>query len=172
VPEAENRPVDAPEDRPGDRTATSEGRLSYDVRATTSAPLEVVWPLIGEAHRWRDWAGFTTSKLLREGTPAPDGVGALRRFGVGPIGSEERVVAWEPPHHLAYEIVKGYPARRYRADVELASLPDGGTSIHWQGRFDAKVPGTGRALQAVTGRIMATMAKRLVRYYERVEHGG
>ncbi len=142
-------------------------RWSYDVRATTTAPIDTVWPLIGEAARWKEWAGFTTAKLLKEGAPDPDGVGALRRFAFGPGGSQEEVVAWEPPHHLAYEIVKGYPARGYHADVELEPLASGGTSIRWQGRFDATFPGTGRVLQAVTNRLIATFAKRLVRYAER-----
>jgi len=57
-------------------------------------------------------------------SPAPrraraDGVGALRRFALGPSGSSEEVVAWGSPHHLGYIGVSGLPVRRYRADVEL-----------------------------------------------------
>jgi len=143
-------------------------RWSYDIRATTTAPIEVVWPLVGEARRWKEWAGFPTAELVVEGDPAPDGVGALRRFGFGPGSSREKVVAWEPPNRLGYEVVKGWPVRRYRADVELEALAGGGTSIHWHGRFDAKVPGTGRALQATTHRLMARFADRLVRYADRI----
>lgn len=143
-------------------------RWSYDVRATTTAPIAVVWPLVGEARRWKEWAGFTTAELLAEGDPAPDGVGALRRFGIGPGTSQEKVVAWEPPRHLAYEIVKGWPARGYRADIDLEPLPSGGTSIRWRGRFDEKVPGTGRVLQACTHKLMARFAKRLVRHAESI----
>jgi len=142
-------------------------RWSYDIRTTTSAPIDEVWPLVGEARRWKEWAGFTTARLIREGTPAPDGVGALRRFAIGPVGSREQVVVWDPPHHLGYEIVKGFPVRRYRSDVELAALEGGGTSIHWHGRFAELVPGTGRAVQAFTGALIAHFARRLVRHAER-----
>lgn len=142
-------------------------RWSYDIRATTTAPIDVVWPLVGEARRWKEWAGFTTATLVTDGDPAPDGVGALRRFGIGPGGSTERVVAWEPPRRLGYEIVKGWPARRYRADIELEPLAGGGTAIHWHGRFDTLVPGTGRAVQATTRRLNSYMTKRLVRHAER-----
>ena len=142
-------------------------RWSYDVRASTTAGVDVLWPLVGEAGRWKDWAGFTSSGLLEEGTPAPDGVGALRRFAVGPGASRERVLAWEPPHHLAYTIERGYPVRNYRSDVELTALDGGGTDIRWHGSFDAKVPGSGHVMQAVTRAMMARFAKRLVRYAER-----
>ncbi|HXX88629.1 MAG TPA: SRPBCC family protein [Acidimicrobiales bacterium] len=147
--------------------ARGTGRLSYEVVARTRAPVDVVWPLVGEARRWKEWAGFTTATLLREGAPAPDGVGALRRFGVGPVGSQEEVLAWDPPSHLAYGIVKGYPVRGYRADVRLTSLADGGTEIRWSGRYDAKVPGTGAVLQAFTRALMASFARRLVRHCDR-----
>ena len=137
------------------------------MHAATTARIDEVWPLVGQATRWKDWAGFTSARLLEEGDPAPDGVGALRRFGVGPGGSEERVLVWDAPHHLAYTIVRGYPVRDYRSDVELRSLEGGGTAIRWHGTFDAKLPGSGHVMQAVTRAMMARFAKRLVRYAER-----
>ncbi|HUO48080.1 MAG TPA: SRPBCC family protein [Acidimicrobiales bacterium] len=148
-----------------------ERRWSYDVRATTTVGVDALWPLVGEARRWKDWAGFTSSTLLEEGTPEPDGVGALRHFAVGPGGSRERVLEWEPPHHLAYTIERGYPVRDYRSDVELTALGDGGTAIRWHGTFDAKVPGSGHVMQAVTRAMMARFAKRLVAYAERRPKG-
>jgi hypothetical protein len=45
---------------------------------------------------------MTRTYLLREGSPVPDGVGALRRLAVGPFGSCEEVVEFEPPVHLGY----------------------------------------------------------------------
>jgi len=156
--------------RSGDRSETHEGgarRWSYDVQAATTVGIDDLWPLVGEARRWKDWAGFTSARLLEEGSPEPDGVGALRRFAIGPGGSEERVLAWEPPGHLAYTIERGYPVRKYRSDVELTPRQDGGTAIRWRGTFDTKVPGTGRVMQAVTRAMMAAFARRLVRYAER-----
>jgi len=147
-------------------------RWSYDVRATTTAGIDELWPLVGEARRWKDWAGFTSSQLLEEGSTEPDGVGALRKFAIGPGGSKERVLAWEPPVHLAYTIEAGYPVRNYRSDVELTPLDGGGTAIHWHGTFHAKVPGTGHVLQAVTRAMMANFARRLVRYAERSGSNG
>ena len=69
--------------------------------------------------------------------------------------------------HLAYTIERGYPVRNYRSDVELTALDGGGTDIRWHGSFDAKVPGSGHVMQAVTRAMMARFAKRLVRYAER-----
>jgi hypothetical protein len=133
------------------------------VRAVTSAPPAAVWPLIGEASRWKDWSFLTRALLLREGSPVPDGEGALRRFAVGPVGSCEEVVAFEPPVHLGYVARKGIPVRSYRADIVLH--PDGGgTSITWTGSLEPLVPGTAGAVLAFTRWFARIFARELVRY--------
>ncbi len=111
------------------------GRWSVAKTARSAAPIETVWPFIGEARRWKEWAFLDRSEVIEEGEPTPDGVGALRRFSKFGIGSRERVVAWEPPRHLGYVIVKGFPVRNYRADVTCT--PDGpGTVVSWVATFD------------------------------------
>jgi uncharacterized protein YndB with AHSA1/START domain len=142
------------------------GRWSFEVRARSSAPVEVVWPLIGEARRWKEWSFLDRSDLLRDGDPSPDGVGAVRRFTRHGLGSQEEVVAWDPPHHLSYTIVKGFPVRHYRADVTCA--PDGpGTRITWAATFDPLVPGTGRLLVVVLRALITRFATSAARYAER-----
>lgn len=113
----------------------------FEVSATSTRPIEEVWALLADARGWKDWTPFTKSELLEEGDPAPDGVGAVRRFGVGPLfNSVEEVVAFEPPRHFAYTLRTGLPLRGYRADVELAEAPGGGTTIAWRSRWDDSAP--------------------------------
>lgn len=145
----------------------AEGRWRYEVTAATQAPPEIVWPLVGEAAQWRKWSFLTRSFLLRDGTPEPDGVGALRRFAVGPFGSEEEVVAWEPPRHLGYEARKGMPARHYRADVELTAQGTG-THIRWTGTIEPIVPGTGALVLGYARTFVARFMRELVAYADRL----
>jgi len=85
---------------------------SIERSAVSHAPVERVWALLADARSWSSWSRLTASGLAEEapGTD-PNAVGALRRFAVGPGASFERVVAYEPPHHLAYELVSGLPIR-------------------------------------------------------------
>jgi len=154
----------APDPGPGgDAGPVRTGSRVYRVEARSDAPVEVVWPLLGEARRWRDWSFLTATGLEREGTPDPDGVGAVRKFTRYGVGSREEVVAWDPPHHLAYRILSGFPVRDYRADVTLE--PAGtGTRIEWAGTYDPKWPGTGRLLQAVVPKMMQRFADDVARY--------
>jgi hypothetical protein len=113
---------------------------------------------------------MTRTFLLRPGEPTADGVGALRRFGLGPGGSTEEVVAWEPPHHLGYVVLRGLPVRRYRADVDLRRH-GGGTAVTWRGSFDEIVPGTGALMRVILGRMTRGFAVRVSRYAETAEPG-
>jgi uncharacterized protein YndB with AHSA1/START domain len=103
-----------------------------------AAPIESVWALLSQAHTWKDWGTFTVAELEREGVPAPDGVGAIRRFGFPTYASREEVVAFEPPTHLGYTMLKGLPLKGYRSDVHLTPAADGGTDIRWESSFDAR----------------------------------
>jgi uncharacterized protein YndB with AHSA1/START domain len=104
----------------------------------TPAAVEAVWALLSQARTWKDWTTFSVAELEREGNPAPDGVGAIRRFGYPGYASREEVVAFEPPTHLGYTMLKGLPLRAYRSDVTLTPSGDGGTEISWVSSFDAR----------------------------------
>ena len=150
------------------RSDEPRGRRSFEIRARASAPVDEVWPLIGEAGRWKEWSFLDHSDLERTGSPDPDGVGAIRRFTRFGVGSREEVVVFEPPRHLGYVILSGFPVRNYRSDIVLS--PDGtagaGSHLSWSGTFDAKVPGTGRALEIVLQRMIARFASGVTSYAE------
>ncbi len=148
--------------------ALPRGRRSYRVEARSLAPVATVWPLLGEAERWKEWSFLDRSDLETTGSPVPDGVGAIRRFTRFGVGSREEVVVYEPPHHLGYAVLSGFPVRHYRSDIVLTpdGPNDGGTLISWAGTFEEKVPGTGRLMELVLTRIITTFARGVIRYAE------
>src|SRR5258708_26365945 len=138
---------------------------SYEVTARSSAPPEQVFALLADATSWTRWAGPVVAHASweREGDPAPGGIGGIRKVGWWPIFGHEQIVAYEPPTHHAYTMLKGNPVRNYRADVRL--VPDGeGTRITWSANFDPLVPGTGRLIAAFYRRLIGDMAKRVAAY--------
>jgi hypothetical protein len=146
--------------------AAGEGRWRYELVGRSAAPPSELWSLISEVERWRQWSFLTRTFLLRPGSPDPDGVGALRRLAVGPFGSTEEVVAFEPPSHFAYETRKGMPVRHYRADVELEADGDG-TRITWRGVLEPSVPGTGPLALAYARGFVARFLRSVVAYADR-----
>jgi hypothetical protein len=141
-------------------------RYEFGASARSNAPAESIWPLIGEATRWKEWSWMTRTYLLREGDPAPDGVGAVRRFGLGPGGSSEEVIIWDPPRHLGYIAVRGLPVRHYRADVHLEDAGTG-TMVTWSCSVEPLLPGTGAALCWGLQRMVRGFARSLCRYADK-----
>jgi uncharacterized protein YndB with AHSA1/START domain len=129
---------------------------TYELTVASSAPPVAVFEVLADATRWREWAGrtVTVSDWERVGDPAPGGVGAIRRLGRPPAFALEEILEYDPPHHLAYTIVRGLPVRGYHADIDLLAATDGGTAIRWAGAFEPKLPGTGALFAAILERIV------------------
>jgi uncharacterized protein YndB with AHSA1/START domain len=141
------------------------GVESFEVQALSSAPPAAVFALLADGPSWQRWAGPLIRRATwdREGDPAPGGVGAVRKLGAPPLFSREEIVAYDPPHHLAYTMLSGQPVRDYRADVRL--VPDGaGTRIEWAATFRPRIPGTGRLMRWYLGAIVGGFARRLAAY--------
>lgn len=133
-----------------------------EVYARSPAPPAAVWRWLADASSWSAWSMLSTSDLECEGLPAPDGVGAIRRFGRGARVSREEVVAFEPSVHLGYRLLSGMPVRDYRADVHLSA--DGeGTLIAWRSRFEPQLPGTGLPIRWFFQAVLTRFARRLAR---------
>ena len=139
------------------------GRYDVDVTAMSTAPPADVWRLLADASTWSQWGAWHETKLDRDGSPDPNGVGALRRFHpfrFPRVSTVEEVVAFEPPQRLAYELRSGLPVRGYHADVTLEPV-DGGTRIRWHSTYDGKFPGIGAVMRPILTRTIRDTAKRL-----------
>lgn len=142
-------------------------RYVIDARARSSAPREAVWNVLADGRRWSEWGPWQKAELEQEGTPPPDGVGAIRRLTRRPVVNRERVTVFDAPDRFGYEVLSGMGLRNYRAEVRL-SAADGGTEIHWHSEFDgAKVPGTASLLRRMLQGFIQDVVERVAREAER-----
>jgi hypothetical protein len=117
--------------------------LSRVVRteAQSSAPIETVWQLLSTVDTWPTWSRHKVARLERDGSPTPDGVGAIRVLGANASKparwNREEVVTFDAPSHFGYALLSGLPLDDYHSDVRLFALPSGGTRISWVSRFAA-----------------------------------
>lgn len=118
--------------------------MSHLVRAESdsAAPIETVWQLLSTVGTWPTWSRHRLARLERDGTPTPDGVGAIRVLGTNPARphrvNREEVVAFDPPSHFGYTLLSGMPLDGYRADVRLSPRAGGGTRITWESGFETR----------------------------------
>jgi uncharacterized protein YndB with AHSA1/START domain len=120
---------------------------SVHVTRTIPGPPEPVFDLLADHANYERFRPIHASKLLREGEPAPNGVGALREIKVRPLTFEEEITAYERPTKLDYLIVKlNVPFRHHGGSITLR--PDGeSTHVDWRSSFTVPVPVIGPAVE-------------------------
>lgn len=139
---------------------------AYDATSTSTAPPAVVWRLLLDARTWPTWSAVDALDVERSSGLDPDGrdpVGAVRAFRTGRTVTGERVTGLVEEKQLTYEDAFNRAIHDYRAVVDLAPTPTGGTLIHWHGTYATKW-GTGWLLRGVMQRVMQRMADGLAAY--------
>jgi uncharacterized protein YndB with AHSA1/START domain len=132
-----------------------------------AAPPETVWEILADHRGMPGWTLLRAVELEREGDPAPNGVGAIRKLKppAGPAMREE-VTRLEPRERLDYRMLSGAPVRDYEAKVLLT--PAGGdTHLDWSVTFQPRVPG----VQIAVDRVISMLVKGLTKAAEQRSGG-
>jgi uncharacterized protein YndB with AHSA1/START domain len=131
----------------------------FTLTRTTTAPIETVFDALTDHRAIADyvWA-VRRSTLDREGIPAPNGVGAVRRIeAVGPPIVEE-IIEYQRPTRYAYKMLSGAPVRDHVGTVELREAGTG-TTVSWHLRSTPKIPGADWLLSPVLKRVIGELLK-------------
>jgi uncharacterized protein YndB with AHSA1/START domain len=129
----------------------------FTLTRTTTAPIETVFDALTNHRAIADyvWA-VRRSTLDREGTPAPNGVGAVRRLeALGPAIVEE-IIEYQRPTGYAYKMVSGAPVRDHVGTVALREVGTG-TEVSWHLRSTPKIPGFDWLLSPVLKRVIGEL---------------
>jgi len=113
-------------------------RNVVEATVRASAPRHTVWDVLADLRSWQEWGDWQSTGLEREGHPAPNGPGAVRRMVRRPLTIREQVELLETPSRFGYTLLSGLPLRDYHALVTLTDAGDDCTNIHWESRFDAR----------------------------------
>jgi ribosome-associated toxin RatA of RatAB toxin-antitoxin module len=142
------------------------------VTRTIPAPAEDVFDLLADHANYDRFRPIHDSELVREGDPAPNGVGALRRIKVRPLTFEEEVTAYERPARLDYLIVKlNVPFQHHGGSIRLT--PDGdGTHVDWQSSFTVPTPVLGALEEPVWAPVLSRGFRRVLEDVERMLREG
>lgn len=120
---------------------------SFTYERQVAASPEIVFDVLTDHRRYNEITALRKAELEREGEPAPNGVGAIRRLSaVGPPLREE-VLAYEPGKRFSYTLLSGLPVRDHVGTVELT--PSGsGTKVVYAVRTTPTLPLVGGAVVA------------------------
>jgi uncharacterized protein YndB with AHSA1/START domain len=142
-------------------------RTIHVTRTIPAAP-EAVFDRLADHANYERFRPIHASRLLREGDPAPNGVGAVREIKVRPLRFEEEITAYERPTQLDYLIVKlNVPFEHHSGSIRLT--PDGdGTHVDWRSSYTVPTPIVGGLQEMVWQPILARGFRRVLEDVERM----
>jgi hypothetical protein len=128
--------------------------IEFTLKRTSMASIETVFDAMTDHRGIADyvWA-CRRSTLDREGTPAPNGVGAIRRLeAIGPPFVEE-IIEYQRPTRYAYKMLSGAPTRDHIGTIELREA-NVGTEVSWHLRSTLKIPRVDRLMLPVFKKVI------------------
>jgi uncharacterized protein YndB with AHSA1/START domain len=141
---------------------------SVHVTRTIPAAPEAVFDRLADHANYERFRGIHASRLLREGEPAPNGVGALREIKVRPLTFHEEITAYERPTRLDYLIVKlNIPFEHHGGSITLT--PEGeGTHVDWRSSYTVPTPVIGGPEELIWQPVLARGFGRVLEDVERM----
>jgi uncharacterized protein YndB with AHSA1/START domain len=140
---------------------------SFTFERQVAAPPETVFGVLTDHAGYAGLTPLRTSRLEREGEPAPNGVGAIRVLGIAGPPLREEVLAYEPSTRFSYAVLSGLPVRDHVGTVSLDPR-DGGTRVVYAVRTTPTVPFGGFAVVAVLKLGVAQLLSGIVKESERL----
>jgi uncharacterized protein YndB with AHSA1/START domain len=144
---------------------------SFTFTTTVAAPIETVFDVLTDHRGYVRISPLRSATLEREGDPAPNGVGAIRRLGLLGPPLREQVIEYERPTRFVYRLLSGAPVRDYVGTVELSSQGDL-THVNYRVEMFPTVPLVGRVVVAVARTAVGQLFKGIVKESERRASGG
>lgn len=144
---------------------------SFTLTRKIAAPRETVFEVLTDHRRYAELTPLRKSVLEREGDPAPNGVGAIRKLtAVGPPMREE-VIAYEAPSRFSYTVLSGLPVRDHVGTVELTA-DDAGTRMVYAVRTQPTLPVAGLLVVAAIRQAIKGLIDGVAAESERSAAGG
>jgi catechol 2,3-dioxygenase-like lactoylglutathione lyase family enzyme/uncharacterized membrane protein len=148
---------------PATRPLADTHRVEHTVSIAASA--DRVWNVLTDHRAMPDWFPLDTVTLVREGWPAPNGVGAERAMRGPKVNVREQVTGWDPQRSLDYRLMEGAPISCHHGRVDLKSVA-GGTELTWSIRYRPKIPGTSGLVRRAMDKMLGDALPRLKRLAE------
>lgn len=119
---------------------------TIDIKETFEVPRNRVFALFADHQSFGKLLGAPIKRIKDSDQADPNGIGSVRKIGIGPLGLKETVLNFEPDSLIEYTITSLGPIRNHLGRIRFADTPEGHTHIHYTITFEEVVPFTGKVL--------------------------
>lgn len=121
-------------------------RYTIEIEETFDIPRRRVFAVFADHQRFGKLLGAPIKRIRDSDQADPNGIGSVRKIGIGPIGLEETVLSFEPETLIEYTVTSMSPIRNHLGRIRFDETPDGQTRVHYTISFEDIVPFTGKVV--------------------------
>ncbi|MBY6194469.1 SRPBCC family protein [Marinobacter hydrocarbonoclasticus] len=136
-------------------------QYTIEIDETFDVPRRKAFAVFADHHRFGKLVGAPVKRIKDSDQADPNGIGSVRKIGIGPLSLEETVLGFEPDSLIEYTISSISPLRNHLGRILFSDAGEGKTRIQYSIRFEDIVPFTGKAVQVALEKGLHRGIKRL-----------
>jgi uncharacterized protein YndB with AHSA1/START domain len=119
-------------------------KYSIDIDETINLPRNRVFTVFADHASFGKMLGAPIKRIQDSQDADPNGLGSVRKIGIGPIGLEETIINFEPDSLIEYTITSVSPISNHLGRIRFSDAGDNATRVHYTITFEDKVPFLGK----------------------------
>ena len=119
-------------------------KYSIDIDETINLPRSRVFAVFADHNSFGKMLGAPIKRIQDSQDADPNGLGSVRKIGIGPIGLEETIINFEPDSLIEYTITSISPISNHLGRIRFSDAGDTATRVQYTITFDDKVPFLGK----------------------------
>ncbi|WP_203301478.1 SRPBCC family protein [Marinobacter sediminum] len=121
---------------------------TIEINETFDVPRSRVFALFADHKRFGQLLGAPVKRIKDSDQADPNGIGSVRKIGIGPIGLKETILSFEPDSLIEYTISSLSPIKNHFGRIRFDDTPEGHTQVSYTIRFEDIVPYTGKVVSS------------------------
>ena len=134
---------------------------TIQIEDTFDVPQDRVFALFSDHKRFGELLGAPVKRIKDSDQADPNGLGSVRKIGIGPIALEETVTGFEPDSLIEYTITSLSPIRHHQARIRFWEIKDGQTLVSYTISFEEIIPFTGKMIHSALEKALRRGIKRV-----------
>lgn len=119
---------------------------TIEINETFNVPRKKVFALFADHQRFGKMLGAPVKRIKDSDQADPNGLGSVRKIGIGPLSLEETVLNFEPDSLIEYAITSMSPIKNHLGRIRFSETPDGQTQLNYTITFEDIVPFSGKVV--------------------------
>lgn len=136
---------------------------TIEIDETFDAPRHKVFELFADHDSFGKLLGAPVKRTRESDQADPNGIGSVRRIGIGPLSVEETVTGFEPESLIEYTITSLSPLKNHFGRIRFHSPSDHQTRVQYTVYFEDAIPLTGAVVKSALSQALRRGMRRVPR---------